>query len=93
MNKDDRIPLTLRNLQWAFLFILCDIHLHNFFGAYDMRILVSLQDISRCLLWTQHHRQAWPVAHTNPLVKPNDLLILDKIKESFCAIRVSVLTP
>ncbi|CAA7390814.1 unnamed protein product [Spirodela intermedia] len=45
------------------------------------------EDISRCLLWVQRYHQTWPIVHTNPLVEPNDLLILDKIKEACCVIR------
>lgn len=48
-----------------------------------------LQDISRCLLWVQRHHQAWPVNSTNPLVKAVDMMMLNKIKESYCQIRVS----
>uniref|UniRef100_A0A1D1Y848 Actin-related protein 9 n=1 Tax=Anthurium amnicola TaxID=1678845 RepID=A0A1D1Y848_9ARAE len=45
------------------------------------------EDISRCLLWIQQYHQTWPLLHTNPLVKPNDWVMLDKIKEYFCVIR------
>ncbi|XP_010904571.1 actin-related protein 9 [Elaeis guineensis] len=45
------------------------------------------EDISRCLLWVQRHHQTWPPIHTNPLVKPIDMLMLNKIKESYCQIR------
>ncbi|MQM05279.1 hypothetical protein Taro_038089 [Colocasia esculenta] len=45
------------------------------------------EDISRCLLWIQRYHQTWPILHTNPLVKPIDSVVLDKIKESCCVIR------
>ncbi|KAM0938921.1 putative Actin family, ATPase, nucleotide binding domain-containing protein [Dioscorea sansibarensis] len=45
------------------------------------------EDISRCLLWVQRHHQTWPVNSTNPLVKPVDMMMLNKIKESYCQIR------
>ncbi|KAJ0970294.1 hypothetical protein J5N97_023171 [Dioscorea zingiberensis] len=44
-------------------------------------------DISRCLLWVQCHHQTWPVNSTDPLVKPIDMVMLNKIKESYCQIR------
>ncbi|XP_042458080.1 actin-related protein 9-like isoform X2 [Zingiber officinale] len=45
------------------------------------------EDISRCLLWVQHYYQTWPPIQTNPLTKPIDMLMLNKIKESYCQIR------
>lgn len=45
------------------------------------------EDISRCLLWAQRHHQTWPAIHTKPLQKPIDLLMLNKLKESYCRIR------
>lgn len=48
-----------------------------------------LQDISRCLLWTQRHHQTWPQIRTDVLSKPIDLLMLNRLKESFCEIKVS----
>ncbi|WOL05141.1 actin-related protein 9 isoform X1 [Canna indica] len=45
------------------------------------------EDISRCLLWVQHYHQTWPHIQTNPLEKPIDMLMLNKIKESYCQIR------
>ncbi|XP_074560613.1 actin-related protein 9 [Curcuma longa] len=45
------------------------------------------EDISRCLLWVQHYYQTWPPIQTNPLAKPIDMLMLNKIKESYCQIR------
>ncbi|KAF8388212.1 hypothetical protein HHK36_026878 [Tetracentron sinense] len=47
------------------------------------------EDISRCLLWNQRHHQTWASICTDPLVKPIDLLMLNKLKESYCQIRVS----
>ncbi|KAG9441478.1 hypothetical protein H6P81_017332 [Aristolochia fimbriata] len=45
------------------------------------------EDISRCLLWVQQHHQTWPAVCTNPPVKPIDMLVLNKLKESYCEIR------
>ncbi|XP_020084523.1 actin-related protein 9 isoform X2 [Ananas comosus] len=45
------------------------------------------EDISRCLLWIQQHHQTWPPVHTNPMNKPVDMLMLNKLKESYCQIR------
>lgn len=45
------------------------------------------EDISRCLLWVQSHHHTWPAIHTNPLEKPIDLLMLNKVKESYCQFR------
>ncbi|XP_009394524.2 actin-related protein 9 isoform X1 [Musa acuminata AAA Group] len=45
------------------------------------------EDISRCLLWLQRYHQTWPPIQTNPLVKPIDMFMLNKIKESYCQIR------
>ncbi|XP_058084222.1 actin-related protein 9 isoform X2 [Magnolia sinica] len=44
------------------------------------------EDISRCLLWVQRHHQTWPTIRTDPLAKPVDLLMLNKLKESYCLI-------
>lgn len=49
---------------------------------------ILFQDISRCLLWTQRHHQTWPQIQTDMLTKPVDLLMLNKLKESYCEIRV-----
>ncbi|KAG0486142.1 hypothetical protein HPP92_008237 [Vanilla planifolia] len=46
------------------------------------------EDISRCLLWVQCHHHAWPSINTTPTTKPIDMVMLNKIKESFCQIRV-----
>ncbi|KAL2469752.1 Actin-related protein 9 [Abeliophyllum distichum] len=45
------------------------------------------EDISRCLLWTQRHHQTWPPIRTDALTKPIDLLMLNRLKESFCQIK------
>ncbi|KAF5179960.1 Actin-related protein [Thalictrum thalictroides] len=45
------------------------------------------EDISRCLLWSQRHHQTWPPISTDPLLKPIDMLMLNKLKESYCQIR------
>ncbi|XP_010274818.1 PREDICTED: actin-related protein 9 [Nelumbo nucifera] len=45
------------------------------------------EDISRCLLWIQQHHQTWPSISTDPLVKPIDLLMLNKLKESYCQVK------
>ncbi|CAH9095363.1 unnamed protein product [Cuscuta epithymum] len=45
------------------------------------------EDISRCLLWTQRHHQTWPPIRTDALSKPLDLLMLNRLKESYCLIR------
>ncbi|KAI3504164.1 hypothetical protein L1887_32709 [Cichorium endivia] len=44
------------------------------------------EDVSRCLLWTQRHHQTWPPVRTDPLAKPIDLLMLNRLKESYCQI-------
>lgn len=45
------------------------------------------EDISRCLLWVQRRHLTWPVLHTDPMMKPIDMLMLNRIKESYCQIR------
>ncbi|KAK2647238.1 hypothetical protein Ddye_022433 [Dipteronia dyeriana] len=45
------------------------------------------EDISRCLLWTQRHHQTWPQIRTDILTKPMDLIMLNKLKESYCEIK------
>ncbi|KAK9288056.1 hypothetical protein L1049_016502 [Liquidambar formosana] len=45
------------------------------------------EDISRCLLWTQRHHQTWPPIRTDSLTKPIDLLMLNKLKESYSQIK------
>lgn len=45
------------------------------------------EDISRCLLWTQRHHQTWPPVRTDALTKPVDLLMLNRLRESYCSIR------
>ncbi|GKU85787.1 hypothetical protein SLEP1_g410 [Rubroshorea leprosula] len=45
------------------------------------------EDMSRCLLWTQRYHQTWPQIHTDILTKPIDLLMLDRLKESYCEIK------
>ncbi|PKA66428.1 Actin-related protein 9 [Apostasia shenzhenica] len=45
------------------------------------------EDISRCLLWIQRHHQSWPNINTDPVVKPIDMLMMNKLKESYCQIR------
>ncbi|KAA3454516.1 Actin-related protein 9 [Gossypium australe] len=51
------------------------------------------EDISRCLLWTQRHHQTWPQIRTDILTKPIDLLMLNRLKESYCEIKVNRLAP
>lgn len=45
------------------------------------------EDISRCFLWTQRHHQTWPPIRTDALAKPVDLLMLNRLKETYCQIR------
>ncbi|KAJ3706303.1 hypothetical protein LUZ61_010008 [Rhynchospora tenuis] len=45
------------------------------------------EDISRCFLWAQRRRQTWPNIPTDPLHKPVDLLMLNKLRETYCQIR------
>ncbi|XP_057959859.1 actin-related protein 9 [Malania oleifera] len=45
------------------------------------------EDISRCLLWTQRHHQTWPPIRMDPMSKPIDLLMLNRLKESYCQIK------
>ncbi|KAJ4722641.1 actin-related protein 9 [Melia azedarach] len=45
------------------------------------------EDISRCLLWTQRHHQTWPQIRADIMTKPMDLLMLNKLKESYCEIK------
>ncbi|CAN6271045.1 unnamed protein product [Urochloa humidicola] len=44
-------------------------------------------DVSRCLLWVQHRHRTWPNFQTDPVRKPIDMLMLNKIKESYSQIR------
>ncbi|KAJ0499504.1 hypothetical protein HanHA89_Chr13g0534801 [Helianthus annuus] len=46
------------------------------------------EDVSRCLLWTQRHHQTWPPIRTDALAKPIDLLMLNRLKESYSQIYV-----
>ncbi|XP_010672134.2 actin-related protein 9 isoform X2 [Beta vulgaris subsp. vulgaris] len=47
------------------------------------------EDISRCMLWTQRHHQTWPPIRTDAVAKPIDLLMLNRLKESYCQIKES----
>ncbi|XP_057821859.2 actin-related protein 9 [Cryptomeria japonica] len=42
------------------------------------------EDISRCLLWVEQRRQTWPPIDTDPMGKPIDFLMLNRLKETFC---------
>ncbi|VAH24722.1 unnamed protein product [Triticum turgidum subsp. durum] len=44
-------------------------------------------DISRCLLWVQQRHRTWPNFKTDPMKKPIDMLMLNKIKEGYSQIR------
>ncbi|KAK9137521.1 hypothetical protein Sjap_008115 [Stephania japonica] len=46
------------------------------------------EDISRCLLWVQRHRQTWPLINTGTMRKPHDMVTLQKFKDSCCQITV-----
>ncbi|XP_010542931.1 PREDICTED: actin-related protein 9 [Tarenaya hassleriana] len=45
------------------------------------------EDICRCLLWIQKHYQSWPKICTDVLTKPIDMLMLNRLKESYCDIK------
>ncbi|XP_021842125.1 actin-related protein 9 isoform X1 [Spinacia oleracea] len=45
------------------------------------------EDVSRCLLWTQRHHQTWPPIRTDAVAKPIDLLMLNRLKETYCQIK------
>eukprot|EP00252_Welwitschia_mirabilis_P012774 TRINITY_DN28261_c0_g1_i3.p1 TRINITY_DN28261_c0_g1~~TRINITY_DN28261_c0_g1_i3.p1 ORF type:complete len:592 (-),score=115.29 TRINITY_DN28261_c0_g1_i3:241-2016(-) len=45
------------------------------------------EDISRSLLWVQQHRLAWPSISTDPMSRPIDLQMLNKLKEKHCMFR------
>ncbi|KAB2625609.1 actin-related protein 9, partial [Pyrus ussuriensis x Pyrus communis] len=45
------------------------------------------EDISRCLFWTQRHHQMWPQIHTDMFTKLIDLLMRNRLKESYCEIK------
>ncbi|KAF7837510.1 actin-related protein 9 [Senna tora] len=45
------------------------------------------EDISRCFLWTQRHHQNWPQIRTDILTKPIDMLMLNRLKETYCEIK------
>ncbi|KMT15700.1 hypothetical protein BVRB_3g056830 isoform C [Beta vulgaris subsp. vulgaris] len=47
------------------------------------------EDISRCMLWTQRHHQTWPPIRTDAVAKPIDLMMLNRLKESYCQIKES----
>ncbi|KAG5554432.1 hypothetical protein RHGRI_012083 [Rhododendron griersonianum] len=49
--------------------------------------VICIEDISRCLLWTQRHHQTWPPIRTDALAKPVDLLMLNRLKEAYCQIK------
>uniref|UniRef100_A0A803KTA5 Actin-related protein 9 n=1 Tax=Chenopodium quinoa TaxID=63459 RepID=A0A803KTA5_CHEQI len=49
--------------------------------------VICVEDISRCLLWTQRHHQTWPPIRTDAVAKPIDLLMLNRLKESYCQIK------
>ncbi|KAL6839778.1 hypothetical protein ACP4OV_030466 [Aristida adscensionis] len=44
-------------------------------------------DVSRCLLWVQQRHCTWPNFQTDPVNKPIDMLMLNRIKESYSQIR------
>lgn len=44
-------------------------------------------DISRCLLWVQRRHRTWPNFQTDPVNRPIDMLMLNKLKESYSQIR------
>nr|XP_043628961.1 actin-related protein 9 isoform X2 [Erigeron canadensis] len=52
----------------------------------QMSLRFGGEDVSRCLLWTQRHHQTWPPIRTDALAKPIDLLMLNRLKESYCQI-------
>ncbi|MFS7926044.1 putative Actin family, ATPase, nucleotide binding domain-containing protein [Helianthus anomalus] len=52
----------------------------------QMTLRFGGEDVSRCLLWTQRHHQTWPPIRTDALAKPIDLLMLNRLKESYCQI-------
>ncbi|KAJ0797218.1 putative Actin family, ATPase, nucleotide binding domain-containing protein [Helianthus annuus] len=54
----------------------------------QMTLRFGGEDVSRCLLWTQRHHQTRPPICTYALAKPIDLLMLDRLKESYCHIYV-----
>ncbi|KAB2619849.1 actin-related protein 9, partial [Pyrus ussuriensis x Pyrus communis] len=45
------------------------------------------EDISRCLLWTQRHHHTWPQIRTDMFTKLIDLLMRNRLKESYCEIK------
>lgn len=53
----------------------------------QMNLRFGGEDISRCLLWTQRHQQSWPPIRTDPLSKSVDLLMLNKLKETYCQMK------
>ncbi|KAK8948311.1 Actin-related protein 9 [Platanthera guangdongensis] len=53
----------------------------------NCQVLSTQKDISRCLLWVQRRHLTWPILHTDPMMKPIDMLMLNRIKESYCQIR------
>lgn len=53
----------------------------------QMNLRFGGEDISRCLLWTQRHQQTWPPIRTDALSKPVDLLMLNRLKETYCLIK------
>ncbi|XP_057489002.1 actin-related protein 9 isoform X1 [Actinidia eriantha] len=55
--------------------------------ATQMTLRFGGEDISRCLLWTQRHHQTWPPIRTDALTKPVDLLMLNRLKETYCQIK------
>ncbi|CAL5444729.1 unnamed protein product [Camellia sinensis] len=54
----------------------------------QMTLRFGGEDISRCLLWTQRHHQTWPPIRTDALTKPVDLLMLNRLKEMYCQIKM-----
>ncbi|XP_068326899.1 actin-related protein 9-like isoform X2 [Pyrus communis] len=49
--------------------------------------VICIEDISRCLLWTQRHHHTWPQIRTDMFTKLIDLLMRNRLKESYCEIK------
>uniref|UniRef100_A0A2N9IRV0 Uncharacterized protein n=1 Tax=Fagus sylvatica TaxID=28930 RepID=A0A2N9IRV0_FAGSY len=61
--------------------------LFSILPAVVLELKQVFRDISRCLLWTQRHHQTWPQIRTDILTKPIDLLMLNRLKETYCEIK------
>ncbi|KAF9606123.1 hypothetical protein IFM89_023176 [Coptis chinensis] len=78
------LPFGGETILYSLVFTVSPAGLHLEMGDFGVEIATRYL---RCLLWSQRHHQTWPPIYTDPLLKPIDLLMLNKLKESYCQIK------